>query len=435
MSVNPLKDQLKALTATVSSLHDRRDAIAADLSWFAGFDQSQAEHSVDERTQTLDQLVDERAALILEQKRQTARTAALVSAAQLGWNPARWFSAARSQAGDALREHRQILDELRKKRAAMSRSISRLEGSLEADRSELAKYRAFDRAAAEAELATIDSDIPLRELEREQLAVRKKEIDRRLKAPRKELHAVHKERDTLTADVTRLEYRARTLAEEIREAEGIAEQLSRAGSGYDRAMLHKECERRFDDGSPGAVIRARREQVGKIRRELDSTRRQLAAVERSVVKLEKRIEHIGELGARDVRGLVVDGNNLCYEGQEFIGLAAVEALCGRLAHRYVVTVVFDASIRQRLGSVDAVVRRELAGTKVHVVASRTGADETILDTAQDTYVWVLSNDRFREYPDKPAVAAGRLIRHEILNGRIFVHDLGVDEPFATSARP
>ena len=42
---------------------------------------------------------------------------------------------------------------------------------------------------------------------------------------------------------------------------------------------------------------------------------------------------------------------------------------------------------------------------------------------------MLSNDRFSEYRDKPAVREKRLITHEILNGQILVHDLDISLPF------
>jgi hypothetical protein len=54
-------------------------------------------------------------------------------------------------------------------------------------------------------------------------------------------------------------------------------------------------------------------------------------------------------------------------------------------------------------------------------------------TAPDA--WVISNDRFREYTDKPAVRDDRLIRHEIVAGQLMVHDLDVSIGFAQAARP
>lgn len=123
--------------------------------------------------------------------------------------------------------------------------------------------------------------------------------------------------------------------------------------------------------------------------------------------------------------MVIDGNNLCYEGNRFIGLAAVEALVPLLSRMCAVVVVFDSAIRRLLNTDDSSLQRRLASyAKVHVVASRRMADETVLDLANGSeFTYVLSNDRFGDFNEKSAVKGGRVIRHEIVNGNAFVHDL------------
>jgi hypothetical protein len=66
------------------------------------------------------------------------------------------------------------------------------------------------------------------------------------------------------------------------------------------------------------------------------------------------------------------------------------------------------------------------------VASNQKADEMVLDAAAESTAYVISNDTFAEFPEKPAVREERLIKHEILSGRVFIHDLGVAEDFATA---
>jgi hypothetical protein len=54
------------------------------------------------------------------------------------------------------------------------------------------------------------------------------------------------------------------------------------------------------------------------------------------------------------------------------------------------------------------------------------ADETVLDLVnKNDKAYVLSNDRFGDFNAKHAVRCGRIIRHEIVNGNIFVHDLQI----------
>jgi hypothetical protein len=181
------------------------------------------------------------------------------------------------------------------------------------------------------------------------------------------------------------------------------------------------------------VISDRRRTMSEARRESGHIDRQLTGVRRNVTKAQERVTKLATRGARVVRALVIDGSNVCYEGGTFIRLGALGPLCQQLSDSYNVTVVFDASIRRKLGGDDAALREALPGSKVHVVASRTLADETILAAAEDPFVYVLSNDRFAEYAEKPAVRDGRVLRHEILNGRILVHDLDVAASFGPDA--
>ena len=97
--------------------------------------------------------------------------------------------------------------------------------------------------------------------------------------------------------------------------------------------------------------------------------------------------------------IIIDGKNLCFEGNTFIGLAALIPLTEQVAKRYDVTVVFDASIRRDLKMSDDQLAKALPAAKVHVVASRAKADETILDAAHESTAWVISNDRYGDYRD------------------------------------
>jgi hypothetical protein len=357
------------------------------------------------------------------------KTTELEDKTRLGWDPTYWFSGTRSQAKSRLADHHQALVQLEKQYTNLRRRLSGAKTKLNELEAEVQKYDGFDRGAAQVDLARLDAEIPLRELERDDLAVRKAEVDRQLKAPLKELKRLKSELDDLEDEVRALERELNELEDEKAGAERLDGQISRAATSYDRAMLHQECERRFGDSSPRGVARDRRHAINRTRGALQSKHRQVAAVQRNIAKVEARIELSAERALRTIRALIIDGNNLCYEGRQFIGLAALKPLCRRLSESYDVTVVFDASIRSALRANDNDLRRELHGTKVHVVASRGKADETVLHAAQDAYVYVLSNDRYAEYREKPVVKNNRLIRHEILNGRVLVHDLAVDEPF------
>ncbi|MBP0500701.1 hypothetical protein J8J32_21750, partial [Mycobacterium tuberculosis] len=62
--------------------------------------------------------------------------------------------------------------------------------------------------------------------------------------------------------------------------------------------------------------------------------------------------------------------------------------------------------------------------RVHIVASKRTADETVLAAASDDpHTFVLSNDRFVDYPEKMAVKEDRVLRHEIVNQAAYIHEL------------
>jgi hypothetical protein len=107
----------------------------------------------------------------------------------------------------------------------------------------------------------------------------------------------------------------------------------------------------------------------------------------------------------------------------------LKAAISKLKFKYKVIVVFDASITHLLKQNLEYFCKQL-GVDVHIVATHKLADETILDRASvDPLFYVISNDRFGEYFDKQVVMDNRIIRHEIINGQVLIHDLDVREQY------
>lgn len=194
------------------------------------------------------------------------------------------------------------------------------------------------------------------------------------------------------------------------------EKLANADNSYERAMTHQACEDEFGEGSPRKII-SKMESI--IRRN-----------ERDLEKLHKRAHSIVEITVKTIEAkkLVIDGNNLCYESSNyFIGLEALLVVVPVLAEIYDVIVVFDASIRKALNCDDVEIHNKFGkNVNVHIVATKIKADETILDVASfDKTTLVISNDKYSDFSEKIAVAEQRVIRHEIVDGKIFIHALGV----------
>jgi hypothetical protein len=186
---------------------------------------------------------------------------------------------------------------------------------------------------------------------------------------------------------------------------------------YQRAMSHQKCEEIFGTGSPRKVIAKKESEIRRLDRDIE--------------KLEKRAKNIADKTARHIKKLILDGNNLSYQGDVFIGLSALKPLVPILASEYEVVLIFDASIRRALDSDDSDIRDIFGGDiQVHIVATGIMADETIIDLADsDNTTFIVSNDRFAEFGEKAAIRDRRVIRHEIVAGRLLIHDLEISETF------
>jgi chromosome segregation ATPase len=211
----------------------------------------------------------------------------------------------------------------------------------------------------------------------------------------------------------RLQSEVSTLNSDIAGAEVFNRNLDAAPNGYERKKVHEQCESRFGTGRPVDVINDRR---GKVRR-----------LENNIPKLERRIREELEKSDRNIEHLLIDGNNVCYEGQTFIELRALIALLAALVDQFKITVVFDASIRSLLkASTQDIKRRLRPSITTHIAPTKTGADEYLLKLAGNIKsTFILSNDRYAEYYDFDAVKSGRVLRFLIADGKIMANDFDI----------
>ncbi len=215
--------------------------------------------------------------------------------------------------------------------------------------------------------------------------------------------------DKLSADIKQYQKELTILKRELQRAEQYEQQLNAATNSYERKLVHDKCEREFNESSPERVIRIKRNAQSHL--------------EHSITKLEERLQRERESKAKiaSYTHLVIDGNNLCYDGSSnaFIGLDLLLALTRQLLSRYAVMVVFDATIMHRVDQN----RREITdrftalGADIHIVQKGTSADTIITRLAREPQVGVLSNDNYVDYSHEPVVREQRLIKHEILSPR------------------
>lgn len=310
----------------------------------------------------------------------------------------RWFSAERRAALHRYAEQHLLVAHLDAEHREVARRLDEVSARRSRLEEDLRRYAGIDAAKERARLAELDGDIARQESAVAVLARRKERVDERLAPLLRDLHDREREADRLD--------------DLLDTAEGFQRDLDYASNSYERKMIHLQCEDELGRSSPGAVIH--------------DVRKKRNAVERDLEKLRRRIADEARRGARDIRAVVVDGNNLCFEDSRFIGLTALVPVCEALRRERDVTVVFDRSIETRWHLSHDRLAASLPGATVHVARSRDSADELILDAARDSYAVVLSNDRFGEFRDKDAVRDRRLVRHDILRGRVSVPDLDID---------
>lgn len=398
MDHNPYSAKLTEAQHKVQETKDEIERHKHDIRWHAQFDPDEITTSIANLGLETAEIPAEISALEAKSDTVQRKASRLNEEASLGFNPFYWFSDERffkeKQYQAALRELHALTIQTRKMQSDLETGLA----TRQKQQRDLDRYRTFDTLETQARVATLTAQLEQWEADLAQVHARKLQLDQLLQEP--------------LAELSRLQRSTTVIKEHIAKAEKFDKSLDRAENSYERKQIHAACSAALGDAKPGKVL-------GLKQRELES-------VQRNIGKLEERIRKIVSRSLRVVTEIVIDGNNLCYEQNTFIGLAALLPVAQMLSTAYPVRIIFDASIRHLLQMKDEDIAAQFNKTaKVHVVATQTKADETILDTAEPSDIAVISNDRFAEFPDKPVVRDQRVIRHEILNGMIFIHDLGV----------
>jgi hypothetical protein len=383
----------------IQAIEDEKNACAQLLTWHSNFNLNGEIEKLSTSQREFELIL--KAIDLLKNKRtkEVAIERELLPNAKLGINPSRWFSSERIQYAKLLKESRIRLAEI-DAQTAENESKSLTISAVNTKRQQtLNKYRTLDTLEQKAKLNSLELRLePLRS-ELTYLLHKRQRIDALIQSPLSEKRS--------------LQQRLEALQEDVKLAETFDQRLTTASNSYEKAMVHNECGNTFGGESKPSRVKHNKQ-------------REIESVHRNLEKVDARLQQIVLTATRKISRLVIDGNNLCYEGRNFIGLEALTALTYAIAKDYEVIVVFDASIRKLLGLNDQQIAygfpREV---RVHVVASKQAADQTVLEMASDSNAYVISNDRFRDFTDKPAVNAQRLIRHEILAGKVMVHDLDI----------
>ena len=107
----------------------------------------------------------------------------------------------------------------------------------------------------------------------------------------------------------------------------------------------------------------------------------------------------------------------------------------RLCEPHRLTILFDFGISELLRLDDRAIAASFDPVAlIHVVSSKSNADEILLDVASEVTAYVISNDRLIDFPDMEGVARSRIIRHEILNSIVYVRNLEIAIQFPSPAQ-
>lgn len=406
MQINPFNLPLAEKETTYKASLDRTTALTEQLRWYSNFRAEECHRQL----MTLDRMLaasqPRRDTLTTQLRQLRAEKVDVDELAQVRLDPRSWISSERSVA-------RRKSIQLASRIAELAHQLATLDALKTDDgldvvataarlRAELEMYRRFDVLEARSEVVIRQQEQRVLEGELADLRARKLALDSALAGPCQAHDAC--------------QARIRKLQRDIERAEAFDAALGRA-DGAGRRAIHDRCERELGDGSPRRVIQ--------------QAKRQLEPLRRDVAKHDKRIKEAVRNAQLDVREVIIDGSNLAYHGEEFIGLRALEALVPILSERCMVTINFDPGFAQQLRMHHRDIRARLPRASVHFIPPNMSADPFLLDFVEGKrHAYVISNDRFRDYQDKEAVHQNRILGYAVLNDRVSIPALGVVGRFA-----
>jgi len=406
MNTNPFTKEIDALERNHEAARNELDRWKTKLAWFESVSLEQATGEL-MRTQRMQTETQARlGAMRLGLVDLASTVQRLEEEAGMGIDPRHWFSSERAIAKRQLAAMQQKLAEGKASISSMETVISNAAVAGRDIQGRIEKARVFDPLLAQSAIAALQITIEQIAPQLAALRHRSDKLDEALLEPQQRLDEEEWQRSQLLG---RIELAAK-----------FEDELSKAAS-YERRQIHSRCDSRLGNERPAVVIR--------------ESRQALRRVEANITKLRARIAELVKIASRDVRHIVIDGNNLCNAGGiGFVGLAALKAIVPVLAEAYKVTLIFDSGIRGKLQLRNKDIEAAFPNALVHIVAGRRSADELILDIAgDDRYTFVLSNDRFADFPEKSAVKEARVLQHEIVCQTARIYDLRVEVPFDLQA--
>ena len=400
MEYNPFTSELNHLITFISELNRTKDLLVHELSQFENTDISNLCNQLDDHLSNQNNLetINSHVKKEIIELRDKIKTVGMNVKSR--FNPLNWFDDEQFNLRKKLEELNINLCSSNELQESNLKNISQIKETIDNLKISIDKYKQFDKIKICKKLKNLRSEIELSQEKLNFITEYKLKVDNAL--------------ESILQQIDEIEYNIEVIKDKISEAESFDSDLSYAANSFERALIHKECELVFGHGSPKKIIIQQEKIIRQCQRDLE--------------KAVKRATLIGKNASRVIKKIIIDGNNMCYECGSFIGLKPLLMITSVLQKKYDVIVVFGSVIRPMLKSNDDTIRSQFnTGIKIHIVASKQLADETILNSAcNDDNCYILSNDRFGEYTDKEVIRNNRLIKHEIIRGKVMIHDLNIN---------
>lgn len=167
---------------------------------------------------------------------------------------------------------------------------------------------------------------------------------------------------------------------------------------------------------------------------------QVESLQRNLAKVETRIAELQKRENRGITRLVIDGTNLCYRGRnpnrKFIGVVALTHLVPTLQQLWPgveIIICFDPGTLKNSAKIWPDGEKHFHhSVQIHEIAPGNKADESIIELASGETEYVLSNDTFRDFQNRPPVKEGRVFKADITTNDILVLELAAHARFGST---
>ena len=254
------------------------------------------------------------------------------------WNPINWFGATQAEYRAQARSLKDLLEKTKKQLSTSQTRLLDAKNLENVTKVKVEKYSNFNLATKNIEYSDLAMRLSSQKKQIEIIALKKQQIDTAI--------------DPIVSQIRQVDMKITKAVGLKQSAQNFDNKLSSAQNSYDRAIVHQACEKMFGIGSPKKVI--------------SNVNQEIHQLERDREKLKTRARNAAKKAARNIQKLIIDGNNLCYQGDRFIGLNILKVLLPKLSESYDITVIFDSSIRRLVQSNDKEIR-DLFGQNIKIL--------------------------------------------------------------------